>query len=755
MGIAQIPLGTIETNRAIQACPSSTYASFTQETCYSTCSQCGDGILCDDSLKQCITCEAGKFYENNTKTCLTTCPANSWGDKIPHQVCVAVCSSGKFSENNTQLCQTTCSTGFGYPVSRICVATCPSDWWGNEFPDGKRCVSTCPSGKFGENSSALCLPNCLTGFRENSTSVCQKICTTGYADPYSKLCVAACPGDSYADEIHEPMSSSLISDLASSTFTDSDIVGWSFTNIYNGPSGISTCGSATLLGGFNKYAAYSILEKTYSLPPHDWILLQIDIYELDTLAEGEGVTISVDGQIIDTIARHASPASNLCGGSANDYGLFLYVKALSHTSSTFTLKLSNNLKKLPDSESYGFRNIQITTYLNQKSSKFCSRSCTTRKYDTVNRKCLFPKTCREVLIRNKAAPDGPYLIEPRTGKVMQVYCKQGITLFQKRVDGSTNFFLPWEKYRNGFGNPEQNFWLGLENLYSFLNQQSYDVLSYDLQISASFQGQSYSGLYHGFRIGNEGTKYTINWDSRDASSTLQDCLNEHQGSKFCTYDSDNDLHPGNNLALLYQSGWWYFMGFYSNFNGKFGSTDYGKGIDCYQLTTHTNSLSAVDMGIVTEVYGQILSGSTRSDCAASTFASMTQDACFSTCGDCGVGVVCDSSLRQCFQCEDNKYYENSTKLCVSRCPDNSWGDTTPLRICVATCSYGKYMQNSTMECVSYQNCREIYIRNRASPDGVYFISPAPGIIIQVFCDMNAQGATFFQRRNDNTDFNQN
>jgi len=166
-------------------------------------------------------------------------------------------------------------------------------------------------------------------------------------------------------------------------------------------------------------------------------------------------------------------------------------------------------------------------------------------------------------------------------------------------------------------------------------------------------------------------------------------------------------------------------------------------------------MSYADLGISHCPLGQIESQGYCKDHPLNSYASINQDTFATTCAECGEGIFCDVPLSQCRPCEDGKYYENSTKLCVSRCPDNSWGDTTPLRICVATCSYGKYMQNSTLECVSYVNCRELFLRNRASPDGVYFISPAPGIIIETFCNISSQGVTLFQKRVDaSTNFTQ-
>ena len=65
---------------------------------------------------------------------------------------------------------------------------------------------------------------------------------------------------------------------------------------------------------------------------------------------------------------------------------------------------------------------------------------------------------------------GIYTISPDGQQEFDVYCDQrtqggGWTVFQKRFDGTVDFFKDWKSYTDGFGNLGNEFWLGFNKIY--------------------------------------------------------------------------------------------------------------------------------------------------------------------------------------------------------------------------------------------------------------------------------------------------
>ena len=82
-------------------------------------------------------------------------------------------------------------------------------------------------------------------------------------------------------------------------------------------------------------------------------------------------------------------------------------------------------------------------------------------------------------------------------------------MFQKRLDGSVDFYLDWAEYKRGFGNLTGEFWLGLDRIHRLSNIRSYK-LRVDLE---DFTGNTYYAEYDLFKIASEGEKYKLSLGS--------------------------------------------------------------------------------------------------------------------------------------------------------------------------------------------------------------------------------------------------
>ena len=79
------------------------------------------------------------------------------------------------------------------------------------------------------------------------------------------------------------------------------------------------------------------------------------------------------------------------------------------------------------------------------------------------------KNCAELYKSGKTS-SGVYTIDPDGHGAFSVFCDQtaaggGWTVFQKRLDGSVDFYRGWTDYKNGFGNLHGEFWLGLDKIH--------------------------------------------------------------------------------------------------------------------------------------------------------------------------------------------------------------------------------------------------------------------------------------------------
>ena len=107
----------------------------------------------------------------------------------------------------------------------------------------------------------------------------------------------------------------------------------------------------------------------------------------------------------------------------------------------------------------------------------------------------------------------------------------GWTVFQRRMDGSVDFYRNWIDYVHGFGNTSGEHWLGLSKIHRLANGSVSTQLRVDMRDK---NGNSAYASYSTFYIGGSTTDYTLHVSGY--SGTAGDCLSYYNLRRFCTKD---------------------------------------------------------------------------------------------------------------------------------------------------------------------------------------------------------------------------
>ena len=138
-------------------------------------------------------------------------------------------------------------------------------------------------------------------------------------------------------------------------------------------------------------------------------------------------------------------------------------------------------------------------------------------------------------------------------------------VFQRRVDNSVGFHRNWSEYKHGFGEPDGNFWLGLDKLHLLAAPDKGAILRVD--VKHRFATNKAHAIYTTFEIGNETDGYRLKAEgfSGDAGDSFDV---KHNGRKFTTFDRDQDLSP-RNCAEVFTGAWWFNKCHSSHLNGLY------------------------------------------------------------------------------------------------------------------------------------------------------------------------------------------
>ncbi|XP_023654438.1 tenascin-R isoform X1 [Paramormyrops kingsleyae] len=216
-------------------------------------------------------------------------------------------------------------------------------------------------------------------------------------------------------------------------------------------------------------------------------------------------------------------------------------------------------------------------------------------FTTGNRLFSSPQNCAQHLLNGESI-NGLYTIylNRDPAQSLQVYCDMttdggGWIVVQRRQNGLTDFSRKWSDYRSGFGNLEDEFWLGLENIHRITSQGHYE-----LRIDMKDGQESVYANYDRFAIGDSRNQYKLRIG--EYNGTAGDSLSYHQGRPFSTKDRDNDVAV-TNCALSYKGAWWYKNCHRANLNGKYGESRHSQGINWFHWKGHEFSIPFVEMKI--------------------------------------------------------------------------------------------------------------------------------------------------------------
>lgn len=137
-----------------------------------------------------------------------------------------------------------------------------------------------------------------------------------------------------------------------------------------------------------------------------------------------------------------------------------------------------------------------------------------------------------------------------------------------------NFNRDWADYKNGFGDPAKEFWLGNENIYMLTNNEDYAlrVELEDFEGNKRYNARALSQIniflgtimilfstivyryaqYSHFKIHSEADYYKLEIDGYDgnAGDSLNDPWYGSNNSPFSTYNRDNDRSSLNCASML-------------------------------------------------------------------------------------------------------------------------------------------------------------------------------------------------------------
>lgn len=181
-----------------------------------------------------------------------------------------------------------------------------------------------------------------------------------------------------------------------------------------------------------------------------------------------------------------------------------------------------------------------------------------------------------------------YIIVDYPGVTTKVRCDTktedgGWVVIQRRAQGDVNFKQNWTSYRDGFGSPDGDFWLGNAIVHSLTSSADYE-----LRVDVRFGDDNlWFAKFSKVKVDSEANKFRLTLGSY--SGTVGDQGGSgfayNNNTDFSTIDRDNDGYSNIDCAAQRNGGWWYKSCTATNLNGLWGVEQVG-GMRWYNGNTH-------------------------------------------------------------------------------------------------------------------------------------------------------------------------
>ncbi|XP_050335083.1 fibrinogen C domain-containing protein 1-like isoform X1 [Bactrocera neohumeralis] len=215
--------------------------------------------------------------------------------------------------------------------------------------------------------------------------------------------------------------------------------------------------------------------------------------------------------------------------------------------------------------------------LEKRVEEIYSRKESTQVITATSRTSM-PGSCLEATTATSKSGIYKIKVERFSETPFEVWCDQdsdfgGWTVIQRRVNAEVDFYRKWTDYKIGFGNLDGNYWIGLDKLHALTTSCEHELY---IRME-SFSGVKYYARYNLFVVGSEAEGYVLKTVG-DYKGDASDYFKNHEGSKFSTYDRDNDRKDDDNCAKKWRGGWWYNCCYWSNLNGDYAKKNGGEGV---------------------------------------------------------------------------------------------------------------------------------------------------------------------------------